>query len=77
MDACWWLPTDAAEARADERSELDRLRAENANLRGRLDALQGERDAARRATADAYERGKRDGERLRGLPSILAGLSRG
>ena len=62
-----------AELRRAEQRELEELRAERVTHLGRIDALQGEIGGMKRERVENYERGKRDGARLRGLPSILTG----
>ena len=63
-ETCWWLPADT-KPRAALESEIDTLRTRVAHLEAQLESAQA-------ARASDYARGKQDGERLRGLPSIIA-----
>ena len=65
-DQLWWYPGPSPrEVQAAERRELADLRSQVALLRAQCDESQRQR------TVD-YEAGRREGERNRGLPSILA-----
>ena len=69
------MPGGDRSAKARVRSlelRVQDLETERATLRGQVDALRGELAGANRSAVDEYERGRRDGERLRGLTSIIA-----
>ena len=60
-----------AARRLAERAEIAALRLERSTLLGRIDAQQGEIDAMNRQRAADYERGVREGNRQRALPSVV------
>ena len=65
-------PTDASgEAKRAERVERQRLERQVADLLADLSVLRARNAELEAAVADAYDRGLRDGQRSRELPSIL------